>query len=132
VKNNKLLFIKKLSLATMFSLASVISIGVSGPPIAGTEVGKASYYADMHVGKKTASGEIYRHNNMTAAHKTLPFGQKVKVCLRKQPDRCVVVRINDRGPFATGRVIDLSKAAAKRLDLVRQGIAAVTVHQAGE
>jgi rare lipoprotein A len=123
---------KKRLLSTAFFLFVGGNILVSGSSVAGVEEGKASYYADMHVGKKTASGEIYRHGNMTAAHKTLPFGEKVKVCLRKQPDRCVVVRINDRGPFAKGRVIDLSKAAAQQLDLVRQGIARVTVRQAGE
>ena len=123
---------KKRLLTAMFCLLAGSNLLVSGPSTAGVEEGKASYYADRHVGKKTASGEVYRPNNMTAAHRTLPFGQKVKVCLRKQPDRCVVVRINDRGPFAKGRVIDLSRGAAEKLDLIRKGIAGVTVREAGE
>ncbi len=87
--------------------------------------GIASYYAEPYNGRKTASGEIFdTYNAMTAAHKTLPFDTVVRVHnLANGED--VDVRINDRGPFVKGRVIDLSLAAAKEIDLVRAGIAPV-------
>ena len=75
-----------------------------------TESGKASYYADKYQNKKTASGELYKTNLNTAAHKKLPFGTKVKV-KNLANGKSVVVKINDRGPFVKGRVIDLSKSA---------------------
>ncbi len=86
--------------------------------------GKASYYADKFEGRTTASGEKYRHNKLTAAHKTLPFGTKVKVT-NKANSATVIVTINDRGPFVEGRIIDLSKSAAQQLDFVNKGIADV-------
>lgn len=69
-------------------------------------------------------------NKMTAAHRTLPFGEKVRV-INLENNRAVVVRINDRGPFVRGRVIDVSLAAAKRLDLARKGTARVRIESAG-
>lgn len=126
---NKRQILLSTGLTISLSMASVSNFVVS-PVFAGNEKGKASYYADKFVGRKTANGEIYRHKHLTAAHKTRPIGQKVKVCLSKQPDRCVVVRINDRGPFVKGRVIDLSKSAAKKLGIVRRGLAQVTVRTA--
>lgn len=86
--------------------------------------GKASYYADSFQGKKTANGERYRKGKRTAAHKTLPFGTKVKVTNLKN-GRSVNVRINDRGPFVAGRIIDLSKSAAKKIGMTQQGVAKV-------
>lgn len=74
--------------------------------------GEASWYGPGFQGRTTANGERYDMYAMTAAHKTLPFGTRLKVC---RGERCVVVRINDRGPYAGGRVLDLSKAAAQRL-----------------
>lgn len=88
--------------------------------------GKASYYADRFEGKPTASGAIYQHNKMTAAHKTLPFGSKVKVT-NLSNKREVIVLVNDRGPFVKGRIIDVSKSAAEQLGFVRQGIADVSI-----
>ncbi len=82
--------------------------------------GSASYYGARFAGRKTANGEIFNPRKLTAAHRTLPFGSKVKVTNRRN-GKSVVVRINDRGPFARGRVIDLSKAAAQRIGLVRAG-----------
>lgn len=89
-----------------------------------TQKGVASFYADKFVGRLTASGEKYHHNKLTAAHKTLPFGTTVRV---KNLDngKEVTVRINDRGPFVEGRIIDLSKSAAKKLDFITKGLAAV-------
>jgi rare lipoprotein A len=87
--------------------------------------GVASYYAEPYNGRRTASGEIFdTYNGMTAAHKTLPFNTVVRV-KNLQNGEEVDVRINDRGPFVKGRVIDLSLAAAKEIDLVRAGVAPV-------
>jgi rare lipoprotein A len=82
----------------------------------------ASWYGPGFHGRKTASGERFNQNAMTAAHKTLPFGTKVRVTYRGQS---VVVRITDRGPFIKGRTLDLSKAAAERIGLRRAGHGAV-------
>jgi rare lipoprotein A len=87
--------------------------------------GVASYYAEPYNGRRTANGEIFdTYNGMTAAHKTLPFNTVVRV-KNLQNGEEVDVRINDRGPFVKGRVIDLSLAAAKEIDLVRAGVAPV-------
>jgi rare lipoprotein A len=92
----------------------------------GGEVGVASYYADRLHGRQTASGERYDRNAYTAAHRRLPFGTLVQVT-RIDNGETVKVRINDRGPFVKGRVIDLSYAAAKRLGMLRQGVVRVKV-----
>jgi len=86
----------------------------------------ASYYADKHVGKKTANGEIYRHDQLTAAHRKLPFGTMVKVTNRDNGES-VVVRINDRGPFVRGRIIDLTKSAFSRIGSLASGLLDVTI-----
>jgi len=91
-----------------------------------TESGKASYYADKFEGRRTASGETFHQNAMTGAHRTLPFGTKVKV-INLANGRSVKVRINDRGPYAQGRVIDLSKKAARKLGIVSTGVAPVEI-----
>ncbi len=88
--------------------------------------GKASYYADKFEGKKTASGEVYKQSEATAAHKTLPFGTWVKVT-NKTNNRSIMVRINDRGPFVKGRIIDLSKSAAKQLGYLKEGVTEVKI-----
>ncbi len=86
----------------------------------------ASFYADKYVGRKTSNGEKFKQNKLTAAHKTLPFGTKVKVT-NLSNGQSVKVRINDRGPFIQGRIIDLSKKAAKKIDMVNAGVAKVTI-----
>ncbi|MGD1842588.1 MAG: septal ring lytic transglycosylase RlpA family protein [Thermonemataceae bacterium] len=88
--------------------------------------GKASYYADKFNGRKTASGEIFSNNKMTAAHRTLAFNTVVRVT-NLTNSKSVVVRINDRGPYAHNRIIDLSKVAARKLDMIRTGTAKVKV-----
>lgn len=88
--------------------------------------GKASFYADKFEGHPTASGEKYKHNKLTAAHKTLPFGTKVKVT-NVANNQSVEVIINDRGPYVDGRIIDLSRRAAEQLGFVNQGLADVTL-----
>lgn len=91
-----------------------------------TETGLASYYGagDGYNGRKTANGEIFNKNKLTAAHKTLPFGTIVKV-KNLQNGKTIKVRINDRGPFVKGRIIDLSEKAAKKIDMVKQGVGQV-------
>jgi rare lipoprotein A len=86
--------------------------------------GMASWYGPGFHGNRSASGEIYNQNAMTAAHKSLPFGTAVQVT-NLDNGRSVVVRINDRGPYIHGRVIDLSAAAARVLGLMQTGIAPV-------
>jgi rare lipoprotein A len=88
--------------------------------------GKASWYGPGFHGKRTASGERFDMNELTAAHRTLPFGTRVRV-LNPQNGREVVVRINDRGPRISDRIIDLSKAAAAALDLLQAGEAPVVL-----
>jgi rare lipoprotein A len=94
--------------------------------LAQIQTGKASFYADKFEGAPTASGEKYKRNKLTGAHKTLPFGTKVKVT-NLSNNKSVEVVINDRGPWVENRVIDLSKAAAEELDFVNQGLADVQV-----
>ena len=91
------------------------------PPAAATQEGKGSWYGHAHHGKKTASGETYDMNALTAAHRTLPMGTRVRVT-NTDNGRSVVVRINDRGPFRDGRIIDLSLAAARSLGVTADGL----------
>ncbi|MGE3681766.1 MAG: septal ring lytic transglycosylase RlpA family protein [Bdellovibrionales bacterium] len=84
------------------------------------EVGVASWYSNRLHGRRTASGEPYDKNKMTAAHRSLPFGTRVRV-RNTATGSSVLVRINDRGPFVRGRIIDLSYAAAAKLDLIVKG-----------
>ena len=102
---------KLLSILLCFSLATAM---------AQVQVGKASFYADKFEGSPTASGQKYRASRLTAAHKTLPFGTKVRVT-NLANNESVVVTINDRGPFVEGRIIDVSKSAAERLSFFNQG-----------
>ena len=92
-----------------------------GPPSGPGEIGIASHYHARFAGRKTASGELYRPNAMTAAHPRLPLGTVVRVTrIDKRGDRVagpIQVVINDRGPYAKGRIIDLSEVAARRLGL---------------
>lgn len=87
----------------------------------GTHVGVASWYGIEYHGRRTANGEIYDQYKLTAAHRTLPFNTLVKVTNLKN-GKSVIVRINDRGPFIDGRIIDLSYAAAQEIDMVEDGI----------
>jgi len=95
-----------------------------------SSVGIASYYAAKYHGRTTASGETFDNGKLTAAHRTLPFGTTVRVT-NLTNGRSVTVRVNDRGPFVAGRIIDLSRAAAKRLDMIDAGLARVKVETLG-
>src|SRR6185295_16628230 len=90
------------------------------------QTGMISYYADEFHGRKTASGDIFDKNAFTAAHKTLPFHTKVKVT-NLANGKSVVVEVNDRGPFARGRILDVSPAAAKALGLLQSGTAKAVI-----
>jgi len=95
-----------------------------------SEKGTASWYGEPYHGRRTASGEIYDMHELTAAHKSLVFGSVVKVT-RRDNGAEVTVRINDRGPFIEGRIIDLSYAAAKEIALDIDGIAPVKIKVVG-
>lgn len=90
--------------------------------------GKASYYARKFSGRKTASGEKLHHDSLTCAHRSYPFGTKLRV-YNPANGRNVIVRVTDRGPFVRGRIIDLSWRAAKELGIIAQGVALVTVQR---
>ncbi len=89
---------------------------------------KASWYGPGFHGQKTANGEVYDQNSFTAAHKSLKFGTLLKITNLKN-SKSVVVRINDRGPYIHGRDLDLSKAAASELGMVRKGVARIKVEE---
>ena len=90
--------------------------------------GKASYYGKAHHGKKTASGKRFNMHAMTAAHRSLPFGTQLKVT-SKDTGKSVIVTINDRGPYAGGRILDLSQEAAWQLGMIKQGVGVVTLEK---
>ena len=100
------------------SLSPVSSLAVTN------KIGGVSYYSDFLHGKPMASGKMYDKNKLTAAHKKLAFGTKVRVT-DLQNNKSVVVTITDRGPFIKGRIIDLSLAAAKKIDLVKKGVSKI-------
>jgi rare lipoprotein A len=91
-----------------------------------SQSGTASYYAKKFEGRKCSSGERFRHDSLTAAHKTLPFGTRVKVTNIKN-DSVVIVKINDRLPKKSKRVIDLTRRAAKQLNFIRVGLTKVKI-----
>lgn len=105
-----------------FSL--LLSLMIAPSLLAQTQTGKASFYADKYEGRTTASGEKYKHNKLTAAHKTLPFGTKVRVT-NIANNQTVEVVVNDRGPYVDGRIIDLSRSAAEQLGFINLGLAEV-------
>ena len=121
-------------LKTTFSLILLTLIGCSTVQpshknkdwLGFSESGIASYYADKHQHQKIASGERYRHTLKTAAHKTLPFGVSVKVT-NLENSKSVVVKVNDRGPFVKGRIIDLSKSAFMAISQPNQGLLKVRI-----
>jgi rare lipoprotein A len=134
-------FVPKAALAALFASCVLLTgAGLSGTgtsfigqaaaqekgAVAKTISGPASWYGDKFHGRRTANGERYDMNKLTAAHKTLPFGTKVRVTNRKN-GKSVVVRINDRGPFVGNRVIDLSRGAAGAVGMIRSGVAPVII-----
>lgn len=119
------------------ALALVLAAGLDQPDLAKArgvddagpgfrQVGLASWYGPGFHGRLTASGDRFDQNDLTAAHRKLPLGSEVKVT-NLENGRSIVVEINDRGPYVAGRVIDLSKAAARRLGIIEEGLAKVRV-----
>lgn len=96
------------------------------PCLAQKQHGKASFYSKRSTGARTASGQRLHHDSLTCAHRFYPFGTHLKVT-NLANDKSVVVKVIDRGPFGRGRIIDLSWAAAKELDMISQGVASVRV-----
>lgn len=120
IKNKK----KMKSVLTFLLLIGFIGLGGAGLYNGATWLsgsGKASFYGDKFHGKKTASGETYDMHDMTAAHKTLPFGTKVKIT-NANNGKSVVVEVNDRGPFVKSRQFDLSKAAFSEIGNIDKGV----------
>ena len=115
------------------ALAAALSVMLAAAPVLSSAQAKetvlsgvASWYGPGFHGRTTANGERYNMNDLTAAHKSLKFGTKVRVT-NQNNGLSVVVRINDRGPYVGRRIIDLSKSAAQAIDMIGPGTAAVTV-----
>lgn len=126
------------STAVLVLLLALSACGTSGHSVlkepydspSSASTGIASWYGPGFHGRQTASGARFDQNALTAAHRSLPFGTKVRVT-NLSNGRSVVVTINDRGPFVGGRIIDLSKKAASKIGMVRQGTAKVRVEVIG-
>ena len=102
--------------------ALILSLTVLGQ----IQIGKASYYSKRATGRLTASGDRLHHDSLTCAHRSYPFGTLLQIT-NPSNGRMIVVRVNDRGPFVRGRIVDLSWAAAKVLDILSTGVANVIV-----
>ncbi len=128
MKNPLSLIKKTVYLCITLCLISCSSVQFRSDPkwIGYTESGKASFYAIKYQFRKTASGERFNQFSLTAAHKTLPFGTKVKVTNLKNR-KSVTVKINDRGPFVEGRVIDLTRSAFKKIGNTESGVINVKI-----
>lgn len=122
--SNKKLYFSVVSIIVLSILAASCAKRRVMLPVVKREKGIASWYGPKFHGKKTASGERYNQKDLTAAHKELPFGTMVKV-INLDNMRSIIVRINDRGPFTRGRIIDLSRSAAKEIDMIASGTANV-------
>ena len=117
-----MIFSNKIVLTTLLLLFSYTSLEAQ------TQRGVASYYSKSWTGRKTANGERLHHDSLTCAHKTYPFGTLLKVT-NPANGLSVIVKVTDRGPYARGRVVDLSVRAAKELGIISQGIAPVIVER---
>ena len=112
------------AMKAVFSLLLILFTAV--PSLFAAQEGLASWYGGKFQGRITSSGEVFDTNLMTAAHRSLPFGTIVKVT-DQESGKSTLVKINDRGPFVEGRIIDLSRAAAEELDMVGRGVARVSL-----
>ncbi len=111
-------------------LSLLLAVFIISVASAQVQTGKASFYANKFEGRLTASGVKYHHNKPTAAHRHLPFGTKVRVT-NMANNKSTVVEVNDRGPFVGGRIIDLSRSAAKDLDFIGAGVTDVIIEVVG-
>ena len=106
----------------------LLAISISLTTLAQVQSGKASFYPKKFSGRRTASGERLHHDSLTCAHRTYPFGTRLKVT-NPANGQSVIVRVTDRGPYVKGRIIDLSVRAARELGIISQGIAPVIVER---
>ncbi len=116
---------KNTLLAILMSISSILTTAIPVTVYA-SDTGIAAYYSNVFQGRKTASGERYNKNALTAAHNTYPFGTKLRVT-NLLNNKSVVVRINDRGPHTPGRIIDLSRRAARELGFIKKGLTKVSL-----
>lgn len=117
--------------AALLVVSPTLSLSAISPTYAASvQVGVASWYGPGLQGNLTANGETFDMNRLTAAHPSLPFNTRVRVT-NQHNGRSVIVRINDRGPFVGGRIIDLSRAAASELGMINRGTATVTLEILG-
>ena len=115
-----------------FALAATLLAATAAGADSGYEAtGSASWYGEAHHGKKTASGERFNMNAMTAAHRKLPLGTMIEVT-NLDNDKTVLLRVNDRGPYAHGRLLDVSREAAEQLGFISRGTARVQIRAAGK
>jgi rare lipoprotein A len=110
------------------ALAPLAMTFIPLPAAAFTQTGVASYYGPELHGRRTASGERFNRNAMTAAHRTVPFGTHLKVT-NLSNGRSVIVRVNDRGPFIRGRIVDVSQGAARQIGMQGRGVARVRIQR---
>ena len=115
-----LLIASFVALGASVATPSLVRAEPDNRPGRAVQSGRTSWYGPGFHGRRTASGETFNANALTAAHRTLPFGTRVRV-MNKSTGRSVVVRINDRGPYAHGRVIDLSRASAQAIGISGTG-----------
>ncbi|MEF8797445.1 MAG: septal ring lytic transglycosylase RlpA family protein [Salinivenus sp.] len=116
------------AVAALLTMTSCLASGQSTDARLDDPRGEASYYGDTFAGQTTASGEAFDPEALTAAHPSLPFGTRVRVTRTGgEHGRAVTVRINDRGPFADNRIIDLSEAAARQIGMIDEGVVEVRI-----
>lgn len=119
--------IRKIMLASLgMMLFSIGSAAEARAKPGAAQKGVASFYHDKFHGRKTASGQTYNKHVLSAAHRTLPLGSKVRVT-DTSSGKSIVVKVNDRGPFVKGRIIDLSRSAAQELGMIKKGLTRVEV-----
>jgi rare lipoprotein A len=125
----KLVFLATVASAIVAAGCSLVGLqGAESLAVGRSAEGKASFYGKEHAGERTASGERYDPEALTAAHPSLPFGARLKVT-NLANGRSVVVRVNDRGPYLRGRTVDLSLAAARALGAIGEGVARVRIER---
>lgn len=114
-------FVLTATVGLLVMMTACLASGQSSRGLLDDPTGEASYYADKFAGRTTASGDTFDPSEMTAAHPNLPFGTRVRVT-RLNGGESVTVRINDRGPYADDRIIDLSEAAARKIGMIDEGV----------
>lgn len=121
----------KIDSLTSAAFLAAATLTPTPTPVTGASEGVASYYHDSLHGNPTASGAPYDKGDYTAAHRKLPFGTRVRV-VNLENNRSVLVEVTDRGPFVKGRIIDLSRRAAKDLGIIKEGVANVRIEVLGK